>query len=595
MADDTEVFTAVATAIRAPATDVDALVAYLADRRMLVVLDNAEHVLGAVAELVDAVLGDVPDVHVVVTSREPLGLDGEQVRRVQSLGVPTAGSAPDEAAATAAVRLFVERAASVSDGFAVTAENVDAVAEICRHLDGIPLAIELAAARVRAMPPAEIAGRLGERFRLLSGGSRRAQERHRTLLATVSWSHDLLNDDERVVFRRLAVFPASFDLPAAEAVAGGGAMDVLEDVVRLVDRSLVQYEPDTGRYRLLETLRQFAADRLAEAGETDDARARHADHFLALTDRVAPELLDARFPGARQVLLTEFDNLRAVAEWSVEHERWVELNRMCRNTVYLLGDSAPIDGAAWYRHVLDHADDLDPQSVVDAYGELAWLSVNALADFSTAASLAEQSHALAENGALEESANAWLAQAMLATYTSGGDARLCERAFTVAEARHNEVSAVVALGMRANAEDDADTSTAYALDVVDRAERSGHPNLIMTAVVTASGTYLLRREGPDFPSSRAILSRFHEGARVASVLWAWFDIQWGATLVGLHEPGAAGHLAPAVRSADQHSAPHALDIALATTSPSPPETGGTGTRQPRWPAMPTRRCAHIAS
>ena len=176
----------------------------------------------------------------------------------------------------------------MSDGFTVDAGNVAAVVEICRHLDGIPLAIELAAARVRAMAPAEIARRLDERFRLLAGGSRRSQERHRTLLATVSWSHDLLTDDEKIVFRRLAVFPASFDLAAAEAVAGDGAVDVVDCVLRLVDRSLVVYEPEDDRYRLLETLRQYGADRLADAGETEATRERHARHFLAFAERVAP-------------------------------------------------------------------------------------------------------------------------------------------------------------------------------------------------------------------------------------------------------------------------------------------------------------------
>ena len=221
VAEGAEVLKTVAAAMRAPATDLDGLVAYLADRRMLVVLDNCEHVLADTARLVDAVLADAPELHVVATSREPLGLDGEHVRRVQSLGVPALDAAVGEAAGTPAVRLFAERAAAASDGFAITPANVSSVVDICRHLDGIPLAIELAAARVRAMPPAEIAGRLGERFRLLAGGSRRAQERHRTLLATVSWSHDLLSDAERLVFRRLAVFPASFDLAAAEAVASG--------------------------------------------------------------------------------------------------------------------------------------------------------------------------------------------------------------------------------------------------------------------------------------------------------------------------------------------------------------------------------------
>jgi hypothetical protein len=184
VADGAEVLKTVASAIGATVTDLDALTAYLSDRRMLLVLDNCEHVLADAADLVDAVLGAAPELHVLTTSREPLGLDGEAVRRVQSLGVPAADAPREDAARAPAVRLFTERAGSVSDTFTIDSTNLGAVVEICHHLDGIPLAIELAAALVRAMPPAEIASRLGERFRLLAGGSRRAQERHRTLLAT---------------------------------------------------------------------------------------------------------------------------------------------------------------------------------------------------------------------------------------------------------------------------------------------------------------------------------------------------------------------------------------------------------------------------
>ena len=321
-----EVVKVAAAAMHSPTTDLDALASYLADRRVLIVLDNCEHVLDAAADLVDALLESAPDVHVVVTSREPLGLDGEQVRRVQSLALPDETLDPSAARSAAAVRLFTERAAAVADGFMVDAGNVEAVVEICRHLDGIPLAIELAAARVRAMPPQEIAQRLDERFRLLAGGSRRSQERHRTLLATVAWSHDLLTDDEKLTFRRLTVFPASFDLGAAEAVVGEGGVDVVECVLRLVDRSLVAYEPETGRYRLLETLRQFGADRLAEAGETEPTRERHARHFLGLVERLAPELHGARYKATEEALATELDNLRSTADWCAEAAWWGELS-----------------------------------------------------------------------------------------------------------------------------------------------------------------------------------------------------------------------------------------------------------------------------
>ena len=224
VAEGSEVARTVAAAIGAPMPDLQGLGGYLADRRMLVVLDNCEHVLPDAADLLDALLAACPEVHVVVTSREPIGLDGEQVRRVQPLGVPAVDAAPGEAAQAAAVRLFAARAAAVSDHFEIGDANGAAGSEICRHLDGIPLAIELAAARVRAMPPAEIAGRLEERFRLLAGGSRRAQERHRTLLAAVSWSHDLLREDDRSCSAACACSrPRSISPPRRQSRATSGS------------------------------------------------------------------------------------------------------------------------------------------------------------------------------------------------------------------------------------------------------------------------------------------------------------------------------------------------------------------------------------
>ena len=407
-----EVVTVVAGAMRAPATDLDVLAAYLADRRVLLVLDNCEHVLDAAAELVDVVLTDGVDVHVLVTSREPLGLDGEQVRRVPSLSLPDSEATAERARSSAAVRLFSERAAAVADGFTIDADNVGAVVEICRHLDGIPLAIELAAARVRAMPPGEIARRLDERFRLLAGGSRRSQERHRTLLATVSWSHDLCSDAEKVVFRRLAVFPATFDLDAAEAVAGDGVLDVVECVLRLVDRSLVDYDTDAARYRLLETLRQYGADRLADAGETESIRERHARWFLALAERVGPGLDDARFPAAREELGVELDNLRATADWCVEAGWWPELAAMCLRIWPFFEQDAPVDGVGWLQLVVQHGSELHPQIVVDALGVLAWILTTDLADVDRGDTLGEQSLSRASDEGLEVSPWAWIARGM---------------------------------------------------------------------------------------------------------------------------------------------------------------------------------------
>jgi len=564
-----DVVTAVAAAMRAPTADLDALAAYLADRRVLIVLDNCEHVLDAAAELVDVVLGDAADVHVVVTSREPLGLDGEQVRRVQSLGVPDAEADPDAARSTAAVRLFAERAGAVADGFTIDADNVAAVVEICRHLDGIPLAIELAAARVGAMPPVEIARRLDERFRLLAGGSRRAQERHRTLLATVSWSHDLLSEPEQLVFRRLSVFPASFELAAAEAVAVGVDVDVdvVECVLRLVNRSLVVYEPDAGRYRLLETLRQYGADRLTEVGETEEVRQRHARWFLALAERVGPGLDDAGFAAARAALAVELENVRATADWCVEAGWWAELAGMCRHVWWFVDQDAPVDGAAWFQQVVDHGSLLDPQIVADSLGMLAWLYGAVLGDTDRAIALAERSLSLADAEGLAASSWAWqaIAQAAYITVRNADALHAAERAVSAAEARDDEAAAVSAMTfehLACIALGELERGAAVAAGALRRAQRTGHPTRISGAMISLCSGYIWAVAEPDFAAGCDTLTRHGVGLRSGEVNDMWIDLLWAATLLGLDRPGAVGYLVRVARTADRHNSPAALDFAL---------------------------------
>ena len=560
-----EVVKVVAAAMRSPVTDIDALATYLSERRVLIVLDNCEHVLDAVAELVDTITA-APDVHVLVTSREPLGLEGEQVRRVQSLDVPDLQAPVDEARSVAAVRLFTERAAAASGGFTLDADNVAPVVEICRHLDGIPLAIELAAARVRAMPPEEIARRLDERFRLLAGGSRRAQERHRTLLATVSWSHDLLSEDERITFRRLSVFPASFDLAAAEAVAGHGVADVVNDVLHLVDRSLVVYEPNRGRYRLLETLRQYGADRLTEAGETDDTRERHADYFLGLAERLAPELADARYPAAHATLVADLDNLRAVAEWCNEGGRWTDLARMAHELWIFLMQAAAVDGASWLQQLIEHPDDLDPQTLADALAEMAYLAAVNLADYPNAFALAERSLSVTDRDNVLPAPWAWLAKTLATFWTAPEPEGLhaCERALAVAEARHDESSAIIAIGQLANwytMLGDSESGARASAEALRRAEQSGHPPSVQSGVVLAA-TNCVFTGAPDFNASLAILARHDTGPSVDNLIAMWLDIIWGATLVGLHRTDAITRLIRGIDIADRQGAPSALDLAL---------------------------------
>ena len=239
----------------------DTLLRFVRDRQMLVVLDNCEHLLDASAELVVALLGAAPQLALLATSREAIGVAGEVGWRVPSL------SLDDEA-----IALFTDRARHARSGFAVTDDNAATVGEICRRLDGVPLAIELAAARVRALSPSEILDSLHDRFRLLTGGARTAVRRQQTLRASVDWSHALLTEPERVLFRRLAAFLGGFDFDAAQAVAGGGDVEryqVLDQLTLLVDKSLVVAD-DSGertRYRLLETVRQYALEKLGESGE----------------------------------------------------------------------------------------------------------------------------------------------------------------------------------------------------------------------------------------------------------------------------------------------------------------------------------------
>ena len=290
----------------------DTLLRFVRDRQMLVVLDNCEHLLDACAELVVAVLSGAGRLTLLATSREAIGVAGEVSWRVPSLTL-----------AGEAIELFIDRARHARPDFTLTDDNAATVGEICARLDGVPLAIELAAARVRALSVAEILDSLHDRFRLLTGGARTAVRRQQTLRASVDWSHALLTGPERVLFRRLAVFLGGFDLDAAQAVAGGGELEryqVLDQLTLLVDKSLVVTDDSGGRtrYRLLETVRQYALEKLGESGEADAVRSRHRDHYTSLAavlDAPADRDYEQRVDQAE----TEFDNLRAAFGWSREN------------------------------------------------------------------------------------------------------------------------------------------------------------------------------------------------------------------------------------------------------------------------------------
>jgi predicted ATPase/DNA-binding NarL/FixJ family response regulator/DNA-binding XRE family transcriptional regulator len=293
-------------------------------RRFLLILDNCEHLVRACAELADHLLRACPKLSILATSREPLGVDGEVVRRVQPLSLPQpgVGSLLTEVERCDAGRLFVERARATGIDFALDERNAPAVAEICHRLDGIPLALVLAASRVGVLTVEQIAQRLDDRFRLLTSGVRTASARQQTLRATVEWSYDLLDERERLVFERLAAFAGGAHLEAAEDVCSGLQIepdDVLDLLARLIAKSLVSAgtSPDgTRRYQLLETLRQFAAERLRDRGDSKQTHQRHAACFLHLAEQAAPQAFDA--DPALDRLEREHDNLRAALRWLIE-------------------------------------------------------------------------------------------------------------------------------------------------------------------------------------------------------------------------------------------------------------------------------------
>jgi predicted ATPase/class 3 adenylate cyclase len=306
-----------------PSKDIaQTLVDSLKTKQLLIVLDNCEHLLDACARMADAILRQCPNVAILATSREGLGISGELMYRVPSLTLPDLkqDATPESLAQFEAVALFIERAQFQQPDFAMTAQNTPAVASICCRLDGIPLAIELAAARVRSLSVEEVNQRLDQRFRLLTGGSRTALPRQQTLRSLIDWSYDLLNEAERALLRRLSVFSGGWVVDAAEQVCSGGVVDhwhVVEILTSLVDKSLVVTKQREGytRYRLLETVRQYALDRLLESGEGEQWRDHHLEWCIGFAERTET-LLNG--PDQRQWmdrLDIEHDNFRSALEW----------------------------------------------------------------------------------------------------------------------------------------------------------------------------------------------------------------------------------------------------------------------------------------
>jgi predicted ATPase/DNA-binding CsgD family transcriptional regulator len=380
---------------------IDTLLDSLCEGQTLLILDNCEHLLTACAQLVEA-LSSCPYLTILTTSREPLGVDGETLYPVLPLALPDAHLSLDEAAQIDSVRLFVERARSILPNFDLTPDNAASVATICRSLDGIPLAIELASARVNVLSVKQIQERLDRRFDLLVA-TVRANERHRTLRAAIDWSYELLSSSERVLLQRLALFAAGFTLNTAESVCAWGSIprnEVLDLLASLVNKSLVVAETLQGseaRYRILETIRQYAQDKLALSAEWMTAHGHYVVSYLRLTEEISPKLREQYQQLWYNWLETENDNIRAALAWAVEQGR-IEEGLRIGNAMYPFWHARAYtrEGCVWFERLLKQAD--EKVALVVRVTSLTWLSALAAGagDMQTSTARGDEALALCE-------------------------------------------------------------------------------------------------------------------------------------------------------------------------------------------------------
>lgn len=352
------------------------LVAFLATRELLLLLDNCEHLLSACADLAAALLRECPSLHILATSREALGVEGETVWLVPPLSLPELHAAVgmEQAVPSEAVRLFVARARAAVRSFRLTSQNAPAVVEICRRLDGIPLAIELAAARVRALAVEQIADRLGDSFGLLTEGSRGSPPRHQTLRAAMDWSFTLLSTEEAVLIRRLSVFAGGFTLDAAEGVCAGEDAErrgVLDSLSHLVDKSLLDVtgrHAPAARYRMLETIRQYAAERLAASGEVSVVRRRHVEWFRTLAEQAEPGLRGSDQQQWVARLAAELDNVRGALDWCRSDDRFVTPGLRLAAALGFFWDIRGLwqEGRQWLEDLLTRSGEVAPDLLAEA-------------------------------------------------------------------------------------------------------------------------------------------------------------------------------------------------------------------------------------
>ena len=418
---------------------IETICGYLADRSLLLVVDNCEQVVDAVAALVSAVHDAAPRVRCLATSREGLRIGGEQVWHVPVLSMPEPGAdlSLEEAHGYEAVQLFVDRARAGDHRFVLDESNLDAVVDLCRRLDGLPLAIELAAVRSSVMSAPEILSRLDERFGLLTDGVRRGADKRQTLRGAIDWSHDLLDPEEQKLFRRLSVFAGGWALGDAEAVATGAGVDaghVLDLLAGLVRKSMVVVTQSEGvtRYRLLESLREYGRERLVEAGEEATYRARHGVAFFELVEGLAGDIRGPGQTDAYAEIRSEFDNIRAAFEWFVtqgDAERALLFVRVMRT---YMAEYLPTEGFQWALAAVTIGDDAPPGLLAAGLADASWIGY--VGEREEALSLALRSIEVSEAAGLAPDPEALLPLGLVALYEGDLETALghFERATAVA-------------------------------------------------------------------------------------------------------------------------------------------------------------------
>ena len=518
---------------------------FLAERRTLVVIDNCEHLIDDVAGFVDSLLRACPEVHVIATSREGLAVMGEVLWRVPSLRVD------DDAAA---VELFADRARLVQPTFSITTENLSTVADLCVRLDGIPLAIELATARLKMLTVEQIAQHLNDRFRLLTGGSRTAVERQRTLRAMMDWSYDLLSEHEKALLRRLSVFYDGFTYEAAEEVCSGEMLprfEVLDLLGRLVEASVVTFETELRRYRLLETVRQYALDKLFEAEEADEARLRHAEFFLS-NSRSVRDGLDRDDYTFMSVGNDELGNNRAAMTWALESGRGdLALELACNLRMYFWNRVMYRESTKWLTSALDLVED-GASSFVPIGAAFALTDVTNLSDVALIARLLPRVQRLFESEVSDEGRGA-LANA-LASHTMATDVRKADELYREA---HNLLRAAGSVRWASAVQNrfltaflmDSDEHRQEVLSLVDEALAEGvsiHESAVRIAFMCIAEEFeqLLEYTNTRDPVDDwedAMFSLFKAQAQRATGRLddAMTSIQRAAAVLGPNAPGAA--------------------------------------------------------